>query len=207
MPGWLLEQAVRIKDRIDRLRVARRWATLRARGMRIGDDVWLPASTWIDTDHCHLISIGDHTGLGEECMILAHDAQMDEFLDAARIGRVDIRESCHIGARCVVLPGVQVGPRTIVGANSVISRSLPPDTVCAGSPARVLTSLEDYLQRHREQIGRLPNFAYDLYDARTVTVEHRMEMVEAVARSDAYVVGGRSAELAGRGGTPRTRRG
>ena len=40
-----------------------------------------------------------HHIAGEECFILAHDAQMDEFLDAARIGRVIIHQSCHIGSR------------------------------------------------------------------------------------------------------------
>lgn len=202
----MIERAARLKARLEQLRVERRWAQLRALGMHIGEDVWLPPSTWIDTAHCHLISIGDHTGFGEECMILAHDAQMDEFLDAARIGRVIIHESCHIGARCVVLPGVELGPRTIVGTCSVISKSLPADSVCAGNPAKVLCSLDEYLERHRERLVELPNFSYELYDTRALTPERRAELVRAVARQDAYIVGGRSAERAGRGGTPRTER-
>ena len=88
----------RIASRVRTIRLKRRWAELRARGMHIGTDVLLPASTWIDAAHCYLISIGDHTGFGEECLILAHDAQMDEYLDAARVGRVVIHPSCHIGA-------------------------------------------------------------------------------------------------------------
>ena len=204
MIGWLIERAARIKGRLERMRVERRWAALRAQGMHIGEDVWLPASTWIDTAHCHLISIGNHTGFGEECMILAHDAQMDEYLDAARIGRVIIRESCHIGARCVVLPGVEIGPRTLVFASSVISRSLPADSVCAGNPAQVLCTLEEYLARHRDRLAKLPTFSYEDYDVRALTPERRAEMVKAVAAGGAYIVGGRSAELAGRGGTPRT---
>jgi maltose O-acetyltransferase len=161
MIAWVVEQMVHLKGWIEQKRLERRWARLRDQGMHIGDDVWLPASTWIDTAHCHLISVGDHTGFGEDCMLLAHDAQMDEYLDAARIGRVVIRESCHIGARCVVLPGVELGPRTIVGANSVISRSLPGDSVCAGNPAKVLCSLDEYLERHRQRLREVPNFPYD----------------------------------------------
>ena len=134
MIGWLIDRLSALKERFERIRLDRRWASLRAHGMEIGDDVWLPASTWIDFAHCHLIRIGDHTGFGEQCMILAHDAQMDEYLDAARIGRVVIHPSFHIGARSVILPGVEVGPRTLVGSNSVVSRSLPAETVCAGNP-------------------------------------------------------------------------
>ena len=57
------------------------------------------------------------------------------------------------GARTVVLPGVEIGPRTIVASNSVVTRTLPPDSVCAGNPARPFGSLDQYLEQHRRQIG------------------------------------------------------
>jgi maltose O-acetyltransferase len=197
----LLGVASSMKARVERARLERRWTTLRGLGMHIGTDVWLPASTWIDTSHCYLISIGDHCGFGEECLILAHDAQMDEFLDAARIGRVVIHPSCHIGARTVILPGVEIGPRTIVGASSVVTASLPADTVCVGNPARVICGLEEYLERHRKRITAGPTFEYD---HRAPTAEWRAAVRAAVQDSDAYITGGRSAELRGEGGTPRT---
>jgi maltose O-acetyltransferase len=175
--------------------------------MRIGTDVWLPASTWIDTSHCYLISIGDHCGFGEECLILAHDAQMDEFLDAARVGRVIIHPSSHIGARSIILPGVEIGPRTIVGANSVVARSLPPDTVCAGNPARVICTLEEYLAKHRARLAEAPTFDYATHDIGQLTPERRSRMVAALASRDGYIVGGRTAELHGAGGTLRTTEG
>jgi maltose O-acetyltransferase len=193
--------AGKLRAKLDRMRLERRWQNLRQLGMHLGTDVWLPASTWIDTGFCYLISIGDHCGFGEECLILAHDAQMDEFLDAGRIGRVVIHESCHIGARTVILPGVEVGPRTLVGANSVVSRTLPPDTVCAGNPARVLCSLDEYLAKHRKKISESPTFPYEIAGS---TREIRQQMNEAVKARDAYVTGGRSAELRGEGGTQRT---
>jgi maltose O-acetyltransferase len=204
MLGRLLDLASALRARVDRARLERRWSRLRALGMQIGEDVLLPGSTWIDTSHCYLIQIGDHTGFGEECLILAHDAQMDEYLDAARIGRVLIHPSCHIGARTVILPGVEIGPRTLVGANSVVARSLPPDTVCAGNPAVVVCPLEEYLERHRRRLEERPCFDYDRYDIRSLTPERRQEILAAVADGVAYITGGRSAELRGEGGTHRT---
>src|SRR5215471_7425248 len=153
MLNALLDLASRWKARVDRARLDRRWAALRAMGMHIGQGVNLPASTWIDTGSCFAISIGDWCGFGEQCLILAHDAQMDEFLDAGLVDRVIIHESCHFGSRTVILPGVEIGPRTIVGANSVVAKSLPPDTVCAGVPAKVICSLDDYLERHIKKLS------------------------------------------------------
>lgn len=204
LTNWLIGRAARWKNQFDEYRLARRWRTLKAMGMHIGQDVWLPGTTAIDTAHCYLISIGDHCGFGDHCLILAHDAQMDEFLDAARIGRVIIHPSSHIGARTVILAGVEIGPRTIVGANSVVSRSLPPDTVCAGNPAKVICSLDEYLDKHRARLDRMRKFEYMQYDMKYLTPERRAEVIAAVAREDAYMVGGRSAELRGEGGTPRT---
>jgi maltose O-acetyltransferase len=202
--GRLLDLLGAWKRRFATFRLLRRWDKLRVAGMRIGTDVWLPGSTWIDTDHCHLIEIGDHCGFGEQCMLLAHDAQMDEFLDAARIGRVIIHPSSHIGARTIILPGVEIGPRTIVGANSVVTRSLPPDTVCAGNPAQVLGSIEQYLNRHRTRIAGGTCFPYEVYGTGVLTPERRAQLVRAVASVDTYIIGGRTAELKGSGGTPRT---
>jgi hypothetical protein len=66
--------------------------------MHIGSGVRLPETTWIVVSHCNLISIGDNCRFGPQCLILAHDAQMDEFLDASRVGRVVVHHSSHIGA-------------------------------------------------------------------------------------------------------------
>jgi maltose O-acetyltransferase len=192
------------RARFESARLKRRWASLQALGMHIGQGVNLPASTWIDTPHCSLISIGDWCGFGEQCLILAHDAQMDEFLDAGLIAKVTIHESCHFGSRTVILPGVEVGPRTIVGANSVVSRSLPPDTVCVGAPAKVIGSLDDYLSRHRNQLASARKFSWTEYNAKALTPERRREMLEALASGPAYVTGGFSEELKGKGGTERT---
>jgi acetyltransferase-like isoleucine patch superfamily enzyme len=49
-----------------------------------------------------------------------------------------IEDWVWIGANAVVLKGVTIGQRTIVGAGSVVTRDLPPDVIAAGVPARVL---------------------------------------------------------------------
>lgn len=54
---------------------------------------------------------------------------------------VIIEDDAFIGARSMILRGVTIGRGTVVGAGSVVTKSLPPGVVAAGSPARVLREL------------------------------------------------------------------
>jgi len=200
----LLNSLSVLRAQFESARLKRRWNKLRAMGMHIGQGVNLPYSTWIDTSACDLISIGDWCGFGPECLILSHDSQMDEFLDAGLLGRVTIHESCHFGCRTVILPGVEIGPRTIVGANSVVAKSLPPDTVCAGVPAKAICTLDEYLTRHRENLARGRRFPWTEYNSAALTPERRQELHQALAEGPVYITGGFSEELKGGGGTERT---
>ena len=49
-----------------------------------------------------------------------------------------IEDDCYLGAGCKILGDVTVGHNSVVGANAVVTRSVPPCSVVAGAPARVL---------------------------------------------------------------------
>ena len=51
---------------------------------------------------------------------------------------IEIGEDCWIGVHAVVMAGVRIGRGTIIGANAIVTRDLPPYVVAAGSPARIL---------------------------------------------------------------------
>jgi len=195
MLNFIFNQASKIKARLENYQRVRRWERLRSRGMRIGKGVNLPISTWIDTAHCFLISIGDNCGFGDECVILAHDAMPNEYIDASKIGLVTIHESCHFGARTVILPGVEIGPRSIVGSNSVVINSIPPETVAAGNPAKVICTLEEYLDKHRELMKTVPLFPYKEYDNKYLNSRKRWEMTERLKDNIGYMTGGYTAMI------------
>jgi carbonic anhydrase/acetyltransferase-like protein (isoleucine patch superfamily) len=114
---------------------------------------------------------------------------MDEFLDAARIGRVVIHEGCSFGPRCVVLCNVEVGPRTTVAAGSVVVSSLPPDTYCAGAPARVVSGRAEYLEGRRAEMASRP--AYTRADLARLVADPsgRAAVRAAVEEKGGYVRG------------------
>lgn len=55
---------------------------------------------------------------------------------------ITIGDGVWIGARAIILPGVTIGEGSTIGAASVVTKSVPPFTVAAGNPARVVKELE-----------------------------------------------------------------
>jgi acetyltransferase-like isoleucine patch superfamily enzyme len=56
-------------------------------------------------------------------------------------GPVVLKTGCWIGAGAVILPGVTIGRNSVVGANSVVVKSIPDYTVVGGVPARILKEI------------------------------------------------------------------
>lgn len=61
-----------------------------------------------------------------------------KYQPLTRIAPVVVGRGCWIGENVVVLPGVTIGEYSVVGANSVVSTSIPPRCVAVGAPARVV---------------------------------------------------------------------
>jgi acetyltransferase-like isoleucine patch superfamily enzyme len=95
-----------------------------------------------------LIEIGDHVEITAGVRLLTHDGGVWVFRerhpDLDVFGKIVIRDNCFIGADSVILPGVTIGPNAVVGAGSVVTRDVPPGSVAAGNPARVITTLDKY---------------------------------------------------------------
>jgi acetyltransferase-like isoleucine patch superfamily enzyme len=109
----------------------------------IGDRVGMSSTTIVAGNS---IEIGSDTILGAGCMILDNDFHIpDKDLGwktecvvsskPIRIGR-----GCFLGARSIVLKGVTLGDRVVVGAGAVITRDIPDRSLAAGNPARVFRS-------------------------------------------------------------------
>ena len=74
-----------------------------------------------------------------------------EYRGVSRFGAIRILDNCFIGARAIILPGVTIGPNSVVGAGAVVTKDVPPGEVHAGNPARFITTVDDYAERSRAQ--------------------------------------------------------
>lgn len=94
------------------------------------------------------VVIGDRVLVGANTIIIdtdfhpIHSHTRRSNPEASRTAPVIIGDDVFIGMNCVVLKGVTIGRRSMIGAGSVVSKDVPPDTVAAGNPARVVRSLE-----------------------------------------------------------------
>lgn len=142
---------------------------LRAGRIEIGENTQFQAHCWLtlDLDKARIV-IGDNCFINLGVMIAAQDeitigdwtmiANGGFIGDAAHRfddpelpvplqgftskGPVHIGENCWLGANVVVTSGVTIGERCVVGSNSVVTTDIPPFSIAAGAPAKVIRKVE-----------------------------------------------------------------
>jgi acetyltransferase-like isoleucine patch superfamily enzyme len=95
-----------------------------------------------------LVSLGDNVYVTNGVQFITHDGGTlilrKEHPDLEWTAPIRVGNDVYIGMRAIVLPGVTIGDRCIIGAGAVVSRSVPPNSVAAGIPARVIRTTDDY---------------------------------------------------------------
>ena len=100
----------------------------------------------------YLITIGNHVGISSQVLFITHDGGTYTFRDQERYrkvikyGRIQILDNCVIGQRAIILPGVTIGPNSVVAAGAVVTKSVPPNVLAAGNPAKPVLSIQQYAE-------------------------------------------------------------
>ncbi len=109
--------------------------------LTIGDNVGMSSTRlWIHDS----VTIGDNVKIGACVLITDTDAHPMDYMarrttnEGTKSAPIVIEDDVWIGAHSVVLKGVTIGARSIIGAGSVVTRSIPADCVAAGNPCRVI---------------------------------------------------------------------
>ena len=164
-----------IKELIYRLRGDFTTDKLISMGMVVGKNFKRLSGTILDPSHCWLIEIGDDVTLAPRVHILCHDASTKTFLGYTKIGCVTIGNRVFIGANSTVLPGVAIGDDVVIGANSVVTRDIPSNSVYAGNPARLISSLDDYLNRERNRMKTAHVYGEEYTLRANISMEMKLE--------------------------------
>ena len=112
--------------------------------LTIGNNVGMSSTRlWIHES----ARIGNNVKIGGCVLITDTDAHPMDYVarrssnEGTKSAPVVIEDDVWIGAHCIILKGVTIGARSIIGAGSVVTKSIPADCVAAGNPCRVIKSL------------------------------------------------------------------
>jgi acetyltransferase-like isoleucine patch superfamily enzyme len=122
------------------------WITAPAPGrVRIGDGTFLNIGVMVAA--VDLVEIGSHCMLANGCFVTDANHRFDDpetpvpWQGFTTKGPTRIGDNVWLGANVVVTSGVTIGERCVVGANSVVTEDVPPFSIAAGAPAKVLRAV------------------------------------------------------------------
>ncbi len=141
---------------------------LREDRLQIGDGVLLEPGVWITAPEnarvrigagsflnlnvmvaaADLVEIGQHCMFANGCFVTDASHRFDDpalpvpWQGFTSKGPTRIGDNVWCGAHVVVTSGVTIGERSVIGANSVVNRDVPPFSIAAGAPAKVLRQIE-----------------------------------------------------------------
>jgi acetyltransferase-like isoleucine patch superfamily enzyme len=91
--------------------------------------------------------IGDHCMLANGCLVTDGNHRFDDpdkpvpWQGFTTKGPTILEDNVWLGANVVVTSGVRIGRRSVIGANSVVTEDVPPYSIAAGAPAKVLKQI------------------------------------------------------------------
>lgn len=123
----------------------------RSMGVKLGDNVRfygmrpgsLGSEPW-------MISIGNNVYITAGFQFITHDGGTlilrKEVPDLEWSAPITIGDDVYIGLRTMIMPGVKIGNRVIIGAGSIVTKDIPDNSVAVGAPARVIKTVDEYLE-------------------------------------------------------------
>lgn len=102
------------------------------------------------------LTIGNHVDIASEVMIYnsEHDINDPNFKPISQT--VKIEDYVFVGPRAIILPGVKLGRGSVVAAGAVVTKSVAPDTIVAGVPAKPIGKRQ--LKEYNYRLGRFRLF-------------------------------------------------
>lgn len=98
-----------------------------------------------------IIRIGDNVHITDGVKFITHDGGTllfrDKIPDLEITKPITIGSNVYFGNNVIVLPGVTIGSNVIIGAGAIVSRDIPDNSVAVGIPAKVIKTIDQYLEK------------------------------------------------------------
>lgn len=131
---------------------------LKRGGVQIGNGCTINKDVIFGTEP-YLISIGNNVRLTSGVKMVTHDGGLfvprnlgliDQRAD--KMGRIRIGNNVNVGWNAIIMPGVTIGNNCIVGAGAIVNKDVPDNSVVAGVPARVIETIEEYVEKNKDMV-------------------------------------------------------
>ncbi len=117
-------------------------------GVQIGENCDIGSSNF--GSEPYLITIGNRVQISDSVSFFTHGGswvlrKRDPSFDI--FGKIAIKDNVYIGSHAAILPGVIIDNDCIIGAYSVVTKSVPTGVIVAGNPAKIISDVKSYYNR------------------------------------------------------------
>ncbi len=110
------------------------WMVQNKNGLKLGYKTDIGAFTYINAKNGVIIE--DFVQIGSHCSFYSIST-IDN-----KEGQITLKKNCKIGSHSVVMPGVNIGENSIIGAFSFVNKDVPDNVVAAGVPIKIIKKIE-----------------------------------------------------------------
>jgi len=110
------------------------WVVRHKENFKLGNKTDIGIFTYINAKNG--VVVEDNVQIGSHCSIYSIST-IDN-----KSGKVTLRKNCRIGSHSIVMPGVNIGENSIIGAMSFVNKDIPANVVAGGIPVRVIKKIK-----------------------------------------------------------------
>jgi len=124
------------------LRLGRNITFYNPKNMIIGKNVYIAYGSWFSASETILIEDEVIIGPYLICSSANHTKQVDSYRYGPPVKeKITIQTGSWIGGHCIILAGVKIGSSTLIGAGSVVTKSIEANSLSAGNPAKIIKKI------------------------------------------------------------------
>ncbi len=140
----------------------RRLGAIVGNNVQIVDRGSLLFEPWV----AYLIEIHDNVIVAAGVRFVNHDSSYSNLFDdlPVKYGKIIIGENTYIGVNCVILPGVEIGRNSLIGAGTLVNKSIPENSIAVGNPVRVIGNVEEGKEKYLKSIENARDPLVDFID-------------------------------------------